>query len=77
MVAVIAVGIAIDGTIHLLSHYNELCRTTSDYEGAVQQAVQEVATPLIVSSLALSPGFRYSAAIEFHYRGLSSAHWQH
>ena len=57
MVAVIAVGIAIDGTIHLLSHYNELCRTTSDYEGAVQQAVQEVATPLIVSSLALSLGF--------------------
>ncbi len=57
MVAVIAVGIAIDGTIHLLAHYNELCRTTSDYEGAVHQAVQEVATPLIVSSLALSLGF--------------------
>ncbi len=57
MVAVIAVGIAIDGTIHLLAHYNELCRTTSDYEGAVHQAVQEVATPLIVSSLALALGF--------------------
>lgn len=57
MVAVIAVGLAVDGTIHLLSHYNELCRTTSDYEGAVNQAVQEVATPLIVSSLALSLGF--------------------
>lgn len=57
MVAVIAVGIAIDGTIHLLAHYNELCRTTSDYEAAVHQSVQEVATPLIVSSLALSLGF--------------------
>ncbi len=57
MVAVIAVGIAIDGTIHLLAHYNELCRATSDYKGAVQQAVQEVATPLIISSLALSLGF--------------------
>ncbi|MEO2182732.1 MAG: MMPL family transporter [bacterium] len=57
MVAVIAVGIAIDGTIHLLAHYNELCRTTSDYEGAVHQAVKEVATPLIISSLALSLGF--------------------
>ena len=57
MVAVIAVGIAIDGTIHLLAHYNELCRTTSDYENAVHQAVQEVATPLIISSLALSLGF--------------------
>lgn len=57
MVAVIAVGIAIDGTIHLLARYNELCRSTSDYEGAVYQSVQEVATPLIVSSLALALGF--------------------
>ena len=57
MVAVIAVGIAIDGTIHLLAWYNELCRSTSDYKSAVNQAVREVATPLIVSSLALAFGF--------------------
>ena len=49
--------IAIDGTIHLLARYNELCRSTSDYEMAVHEAVSEVATPLIVSSLALSLGF--------------------
>ena len=57
MVAVIAIGIAIDGTIHLLAHYNELCRRTSDYVGAVYQAVGEEATPLIVSSIALALGF--------------------
>ena len=57
MVAVIAIGIAIDGTIHLLARYNELCRRTSDYIGAVQMAVKEEATPLIVSSIALSLGF--------------------
>lgn len=57
MVAVIAVGIAVDGTIHLLARYNELCRRTSDYRGAVHQAVEEEATPLIVSSLALALGF--------------------
>jgi hypothetical protein len=57
MVAVIAVGIAIDGTIHLLARYQELCSHTSDYKGAVDEAVKEVATPLIVSSLALSLGF--------------------
>jgi len=57
MVAVIAVGLAIDGTIHLLARYNELCRSTSDYRAAVHAAVMEVATPLIVSSLALSLGF--------------------
>ena len=57
MVAVIAIGIAIDGTIHLLARYNELCRHTSDYVGAVNTAVKEEATPLIVSSIALSFGF--------------------
>jgi len=57
MVAVIAIGIAIDGTIHLLARYNELCRQSSDYKGAVNIAVKEEATPLIVSSIALSFGF--------------------
>ena len=57
MVAVIAVGIAIDGTIHLLARYNEICRSTSDYKLAVKMSVQEVATPLIISSLALAFGF--------------------
>ncbi len=57
MVAVIAIGIAIDGTIHLLARYNELCRRTSDYIGAVNTAVHEEATPLIVSSIALAFGF--------------------
>lgn len=57
MVAVIAIGIAIDGTIHLLARYNELCRHSSDYKGAVNIAVKEEATPLIVSSIALSLGF--------------------
>ena len=57
MVAVIAIGIAIDGTIHLLARYNELCRRTSDYVGAVNIAVQEESTPLIVSSIALAFGF--------------------
>jgi predicted RND superfamily exporter protein len=57
MVAVIAIGIAIDGTIHLLARYNELCRRTSDYVAAVNQAVDEVAMPLIASSMALAFGF--------------------
>lgn len=57
MVAVIAIGIAIDGTIHLLARYNELCRRTSDYDDAVNTAVNDEATPLIVSSIALAFGF--------------------
>ncbi len=57
MVAVIAIGIAVDGTIHLLARYNELCRYTSDFVGAVNTAVREEATPLIISSIALAFGF--------------------
>ncbi len=57
MVAVIAIGIAVDGTIHLLARYNELCRYTSDFVGAVHTAVREEATPLIISSIALAFGF--------------------
>ncbi|MEM9304025.1 MAG: MMPL family transporter [Pseudomonadota bacterium] len=57
MVAVIAVGIAVDGTIHLLARYNERCRRTSDFREAVSMSVDEVATPLIVSSFALALGF--------------------
>jgi len=57
MVAVIAIGIAVDGTIHLLARYNEKCRRTSDYQAAVNEAVEEEAPPLIVSSLALALGF--------------------
>ena len=57
MVAVIGIGIAVDGTVHLLARYNELCRHTSDYIGAVNTAVKEEATPLIISGIALSLGF--------------------
>ncbi len=57
MVAVIAIGIAIDGTIHLFSRYNDLCRRTSNYEEAVQKTVAEEATPMVATSLALALGF--------------------
>jgi predicted RND superfamily exporter protein/CRP-like cAMP-binding protein len=57
MVAVIAIGIAIDGTIHLFSRYNELCRRSVDNEEAVQNTVGEEAIPVIATSLALALGF--------------------
>jgi hypothetical protein len=57
MVAVIAVGIAIDGTLHLISRYNDLCRRTSNYEEAVQATVREEATALVTAYFALAVGF--------------------
>jgi predicted RND superfamily exporter protein len=57
LVAVIAIGIAIGGTIHLISRYNELCRRASNYEEAVRITVQEGAIPLVATYLALAVGF--------------------
>ena len=57
MVAVIAIGIAIDGTIHLFSRYNALCRRTSNYDEAILETVREEAKPVVATSLALALGF--------------------
>ncbi|MDQ6979196.1 MAG: MMPL family transporter [Mariprofundaceae bacterium] len=57
MVAVVAIGIAIDGTIHLFSRYNTLTRKASDYDSAVLHTVREESTPMVVTSLALALGF--------------------
>ena len=57
MVIVIAIGIAIDGTIHLFSRYSELCRSTSNYDEAVIETVKDEAAPVIAVSLALALGF--------------------
>ncbi len=65
MVAVIAIGIAIDGTIHLFSRYNELCRQTSDNEQAVRVTVGEEAVPVVATSLALALGFGVLLASNF------------
>jgi len=65
MVAVIAIGIAIDGTIHLFSRYNTLTRKASDYDSAVLHTVQEESTPMVVTSLALALGFAMLMLSEF------------
>lgn len=57
MVAVIAIGIAIDGTIHLFSRYSELCRSATNYDEAVIETVRDEAGPVIAVSLALALGF--------------------
>ena len=65
MVAVIAIGIAVDGTIHLFSRYNELSRQNSDNERAVHTTVGEEAVPVVATSIALSLGFGVLLASNF------------
>jgi uncharacterized protein len=57
MVGVIAIGVAIDGTIHLFARYSELCRGATSYDEAVIETVKNEAAPVIAVSLALALGF--------------------
>lgn len=56
-VAVIAVGIAIDDTIHLLTRYNDECKIEPDHIEAARKAVRAEAIPVISTSVALAAGF--------------------
>lgn len=56
-VAVIAIGIAIDDTIHLLSSYTHESLRTADRGLAVRRTVRGQAVPAISTSIALAAGF--------------------
>ncbi len=57
MVAVIALGICVDDTIHFLSRYHHFTRTIPDEEEALMNTVAHEATPITTTSLALALGF--------------------
>ena len=65
MVVVVAIGIAIDGTVHLFSRYSELCRNATNYDEAVLETVQDEAAPVIAVGLALALGFGVLLLSEF------------
>lgn len=57
MVAVIAIGMTMDGTLRFFLRYNALCRRTSDYDEALREAVRLEARPVVATYLALTLGF--------------------
>ncbi len=65
MVAVIAIGIAIDSTIHMLSSYNKHSRDMGNAALAVQKTVYEEALPMITTTVALALGFGILLASDF------------
>ena len=65
MVAVVAIGIAIEGTIHIFSRYTELCRGASNYDAVVIETVKQEAAPMTAVSLALAAGFGVLLFSEF------------
>jgi predicted RND superfamily exporter protein len=57
MIAAIAIGIAIDDTIHLLSTFNEGLRITGSQEQAIVRAMASAGKSAFFISIALSAGF--------------------
>lgn len=57
MIAAIAIGIAIDDTIHLLSTFNEGLRITGSQDKAIVRAMASAGQSAFFISLALSAGF--------------------
>jgi predicted RND superfamily exporter protein len=57
MIAVIAIGIAVDDTIHYFSEFNVQLRSTGDQERAILNVVRIVGQPIMYSAFALIAGF--------------------
>jgi uncharacterized protein len=77
MIAVIAIGIAVDDTIHYFSEFNVQLRATGDQEQAILNVVRVVGKPIVYSAMALTAGFAITCLSNFqpirHFGILSSA----
>jgi len=57
LVASIAIGLAVDDTIHYLVNYNKLFRNNLKKREALRKTIQRVGSPIIFTSLTISLGF--------------------
>lgn len=77
MIAAIAIGIAIDDTIHLLSSFNNELRRSGDQERAVRYAIRSAGQAAVYIAIALTAGFLIVCLSNFqpvkHFGYLSAA----
>ena len=57
MAAAIAIGIAVDDTLHFMLRYNQELRTSQSHTRAMQNTIYEEALPVVSTSIALTVGF--------------------
>jgi CRP-like cAMP-binding protein len=65
MVAAIAIGIAIDDTIHLMARYGAECKKQPDQRLAARNAIRSESVPIISTSVGLALGFGSLTLSEF------------
>ncbi len=64
-VAAIAVGLAVDDTVHLMSHYARECRELGDQTQAASRTIRTEALPVISTSISLTVGFAILGLSDF------------
>lgn len=57
MAAAVAIGIAVDDTLHFLLRYHQKLRSSNDQQQAMQETLYEEALPVVSTSVALICGF--------------------
>ena len=65
--AAIALGIAIDDTIHFLSRFKREFSLDHDYEGAIARTMTSVGKPILITSVILTAGFFIFLLSNFQY----------
>jgi hypothetical protein len=76
MVAAIAIGIAVDDTIHFMTRYNQEMRRLKNQDQAIGECIRAEMLPAFSSSLALALGFAvlaFSGFVSIIHFGLLSA----
>jgi len=65
MAAAIAIGIAVDDTLHFMLRYNQELRTSRSQTRAMQNTIYEEALPVVSTSVALTVGFLVFSLSDF------------
>ena len=65
MASAIAMGIAVDDTLHFMLRYNQELRTSKSQALAMQKTIYEEALPVVSTSVALTVGFLVFAQSDF------------
>jgi predicted RND superfamily exporter protein len=64
--AAIALGLAIDDTIHFIARFQIEFRKDSDHAGAIQRTLRSVGKPIMITSIILVCGFFIFLFSNFH-----------
>jgi len=57
MISEIAIGIAVDDTIHMMAHYKDAMRELQDQDAAMEATLRSEVEPVVSTSVALALGF--------------------